>query len=445
MCNSIGKQISSVTNSPMWKKIVLGTTSGFITGYCGTKYGKMIALAVGGSLIIFLMALHRKGGVLDFDTLEEKAKEAVDRMEERLRQNNTNLSKMKRFLKRESFLMGGFCAGLHYSVRSVRKALVEKHFYNFFEMDVLNKLVSFPLKMVATAGVALVLYVLMVRQRQQRRMCWLRNKTVLITGASSGLGEALARQFYLQGCKVILAARSLNKLHKNCELLVQKESSAVKNRIRLHEPQCYAVDLANPNSIESFVEEVVERNPVIDVVVNNAGISVRSCALDTTMQVHRLLMEVNYFGHIAVTQAILNRDVKSKSVVCISSVQGRMAIPHRSAYAASKHAFQAYFDCLRAEVAHRGLQVLLVSPGYIRTQLSANALDGTGVAQNVVDRNTETGMMPDWVACRILKALVNNEQELILASWYVRFAILLRVVWPSLYFWIMQKRASRTE
>ncbi|OUC49197.1 oxidoreductase, short chain dehydrogenase/reductase family protein [Trichinella nativa] len=376
----------------------------------------MIALAVGGSLIIFLMALHRKGGVLDFDTLEEKAKEAVDRMEERLRQNNTNLSK-----------------------------LVEKHFYNFFEMDVLNKLVSFPLKMVATAGVALVLYVLMVRQRQQRRMCWLRNKTVLITGASSGLGEALARQFYLQGCKVILAARSLNKLHKNCELLVQKESSAVKNRIRLHEPQCYAVDLANPNSIESFVEEVVERNPVIDVVVNNAGISVRSCALDTTMQVHRLLMEVNYFGHIAVTQAILNRDVKSKSVVCISSVQGRMAIPHRSAYAASKHAFQAYFDCLRAEVAHRGLQVLLVSPGYIRTQLSANALDGTGVAQNVVDRNTETGMMPDWVACRILKALVNNEQELILASWYVRFAILLRVVWPSLYFWIMQKRASRTE
>ncbi|KRY31502.1 Dehydrogenase/reductase SDR family protein 7-like, partial [Trichinella spiralis] len=296
-------------------------------------------------------------------------------------------------------------------------ALVEKHFYNFFEMDILNKLVSFPLKMVATAGVALVLYVLMVRQRQQRRMCWLRNKTVLITGASSGLGEALARQFYLQGCKVILAARSLNKLHKNCEVLVQKESSAVKNRIRLHEPQCYAVDLANPNSIESFVEEVVERNPVIDVIVNNAGISVRSCALDTTMQVHRLLMEVNYFGHIAVTQAILNRDVKSKSVVCISSVQGRIAIPHRSAYAASKHAFQAYFDCLRAEVAHRGLQVLLVSPGYIRTQLSANALDGTGVAQNVVDRNTETGMMPDWVACRILKALVNNEQELILASW----------------------------
>ncbi|KRY31503.1 Dehydrogenase/reductase SDR family protein 7-like, partial [Trichinella spiralis] len=388
MCNSISKQISSVTNSPVWKKIVLGTASGFITGYCGTKYGKMIALAVGGSLIIFLMALQRKGGVLDFDALDEKAKEALDMMEERLRQNNANLSK-----------------------------LVEKHFYNFFEMDILNKLVSFPLKMVATAGVALVLYVLMVRQRQQRRMCWLRNKTVLITGASSGLGEALARQFYLQGCKVILAARSLNKLHKNCEVLVQKESSAVKNRIRLHEPQCYAVDLANPNSIESFVEEVVERNPVIDVIVNNAGISVRSCALDTTMQVHRLLMEVNYFGHIAVTQAILNRDVKSKSVVCISSVQGRIAIPHRSAYAASKHAFQAYFDCLRAEVAHRGLQVLLVSPGYIRTQLSANALDGTGVAQNVVDRNTETGMMPDWVACRILKALVNNEQELILASW----------------------------
>ncbi|KRX87805.1 Dehydrogenase/reductase SDR family protein 7-like [Trichinella pseudospiralis] len=438
MCNSISKQISSATNSPTLKKILLGTTSGFITGYCGTRFGKMIALAVGGSLIVFLVALRKKGDVLDLDAMDEKAKEAVGVMKEHLRQNNTNFSKMKSFVKRESFLVGGFCAA---------SFVVEKSSFesNFLEMDVLNKIISLPLKMVATAGVALVLYVLMVRQRQQRRMCWLRNKTVLITGASSGLGEALARQFYLQGCKLILAARSLSKLNKNCEMLVQQESLAVKNQIRLHEPQCYAVDLANPNSIESFVEEVVERNPVIDVIVNNAGISVRSCALDTTMQVHRLLMEVNYFGHIAVTQAILNRDVKSKSVVCISSVQGRIAIPHRSAYAASKHAFQGYFDCLRAEMAHLGLQVLLVSPGYIRTQLSANALDGTGVAHNVIDRNTETGMLPDWVACRILKALVNNEQELILASWYVRFAILLRVIWPSLYFWIMQRRASRTE
>ncbi|KRZ03313.1 FUN14 domain-containing protein 1B [Trichinella zimbabwensis] len=112
MCNSISKQIISATNSPTLKKIVLGTTSGFITGYCGTRFGKMIALAVGGSLIIFLIALRRKDGVLDLDALDEKAKEAVEMMEEHLRQNNTNLSKMKSFVKRESFLVGGFCAGL---------------------------------------------------------------------------------------------------------------------------------------------------------------------------------------------------------------------------------------------------------------------------------------------------------------------------------------------
>ncbi|CDW52875.1 adh short domain containing protein [Trichuris trichiura] len=301
-----------------------------------------------------------------------------------------------------------------------------------------------PFTLAVAGGVAYALYCYLSGLRQSRKYYWLRNKVVLVTGASSGLGESLARQFYIQGCKVILAARNLDKLRLIMGSIVDYGASKVSNTVQLHEPSCYQVDLSSTDSIERFINDVLQKYPKIDVLVNNAGVSVRATCMNTTMQVHRQLMEVNYFGHVFLTHSLLDHGVELKSIVCISSVQSLISIPDRSAYSASKHAFHAYFDCLRAELGDQGIQVLVVCPAYVRTQLSMNALDGHGKKHGRMDTATMKGMNPDKVAMLVVRALVNNEEELILAPARIRMAIPLRVIWPSLFFWLMRQRAART-
>uniref|UniRef100_A0A5S6R1Y1 thioredoxin-disulfide reductase (NADPH) n=1 Tax=Trichuris muris TaxID=70415 RepID=A0A5S6R1Y1_TRIMR len=303
--------------------------------------------------------------------------------------------------------------------------------------------VSFTLAV--AAGGAYTLYYCLSSLMHSRKYYWLRNKVVLITGASSGLGESLARQFYLQGCKVILTARNVDKLQQVKTSITASDALRVPNTVQLHQPECYYVDLSNGDTIEKLVDDILEKHQKVDILINNAGVSIRATALSTTMHVHRQLMEVNYFGHVHLTHSFLHRKVELKSIVCISSVQSLISIPDRSAYAASKHAFHAYFDCLRAELGDQGVQVLVVCPAYVRTRLSLNALDGQGRNHGQMDTATLHGMDPDRAAIQVLKAVVDNEEELILAPPRIRLAILLRVIWPSLFFWLMRRRAAEAK
>lgn len=147
-----------------------------------------------------------------------------------------------------------------------------------------------------------------------------------------------------------------------------------------HPPVIQPLDLSDLNSIAGKVQEVLEVHGAIDILVNNGGISVRGDALSTAIDVDIRIMLVNYFGTVALTKACLPSMMARKEgrIVSISSVQGKFAIPHRSAYSASKHALQAFSDSLRAEVAKDNIKVTLVSPGYINTALSLNALTGSG-------------------------------------------------------------------
>uniref|UniRef100_A0A1B6CN93 Ketoreductase domain-containing protein n=1 Tax=Clastoptera arizonana TaxID=38151 RepID=A0A1B6CN93_9HEMI len=268
----------------------------------------------------------------------------------------------------------------------------------------------------------------------------LKGKVVLITGASSGLGEALAHAFYKAGCRLILAARREAQLER-----VKKDLLSLHPTLLTHPPVIIPIDLSKIEEIPSHIEKIKAIFGHVDILINNAGISFRGDILSTKLDVDKNVMNVNYFGQIALTKALLSSmiDRRSGHIVAVSSVQGRISIPHRSAYAASKHALQAFCDCLRAEVAQYKINVTVVSPGYIRTNLSLNALTSSGQQYGVTDESTASGYSPDKVADDILSAVIRKKPELILSETTPRLAIYLRTFFPSLYFYIMKNRAKR--
>lgn len=176
---------------------------------------------------------------------------------------------------------------------------------------------------------------------------------------------------------VILAARRKEELER-----VKKDLLEIHSVTQTHPPVILSLDLSDFESHPEKITQVLDIFGHIDILINNGGISVRSAALETSLEVDMRIMNVNYFGSIALTKAVLPSMIKRKEgrIVCISSVQGKFAIPHRSAYAASKHALQAFCDTLRAEMEEHNVKVTCISPGYINTALSRNALTGSGSA-----------------------------------------------------------------
>ncbi|CAH0380753.1 unnamed protein product [Bemisia tabaci] len=278
--------------------------------------------------------------------------------------------------------------------------------------------------------------------RSKKKVSQLQGKVVLITGASSGLGEALALVFYLIGCRVILASRRQEELERvRSELMSYRKHSAVTT----YPPFVLTLDLSDLNVLPDHVTRAMKAFGHIDILINNGGISFRGDINNTNIDVDMKVMLVNYFGQVAVTKALLPHMINRRSghIVAISSVQGRIALPYRSAYAASKHALQAFCDTLRAEVAQHNIKVTVFSPGYIQTRLSLNAMTGTGETYGIMDETTANGYTPKQVANRILRAIVYEEKEVVMASYLPRIAIWLRTLLPSLYFNAMNRRALK--
>lgn len=278
----------------------------------------------------------------------------------------------------------------------------------------------------------------LVTQKQKKEA--LQGKVVLITGASSGLGESLAHKFYLAGCKVVLAARRKDELERvRCDLM------ETHSTVPTHPPVILPLDLSDINSLPEKVDKVLSIFGHIDILLNNGGVSVRADVVSTTVDVDIKVMLVNYFGSVAMTKAVLPSMLKRREghIVCVSSVQGKFAIPHRSAYSASKHAMQAFCDSLRAEVAEHNVKVTVVSPGYINTRLSINALTGNGQTYGINDVTTSNGASPDQMAGDIMKAVIHYEKDTIIAGFQPHLATWLRFLSPSLYFWVMERRALK--
>ncbi|XP_067859004.1 dehydrogenase/reductase SDR family member 7B isoform X1 [Heptranchias perlo] len=283
-----------------------------------------------------------------------------------------------------------------------------------------------------------VLYRLLQSMRER---AYIQDAVVVITGASSGLGKECARVFHAAGARLVLCGRDRQKL----EELVKELMGIVNSKRKTYKPHVVTFDLADLDTLDSNAEEILNCYGQVDVLINNAGISYRGNILDTAISVDKDVMNINYFGPVALTKAILPSMVQRNSghVVVISSVQGKIAIPFRSAYAASKHATQAFFDCLRAEVEQYGVQVTVVSPGYIRTNLSLNAVTENGSKYGVMDKNTAEGYEPHVVAEAVLTAICRRKKDVLLAGLLPTAAVYFRTLVPSLFFPIMAARAKK--
>ena len=264
-----------------------------------------------------------------------------------------------------------------------------------------------------------------------------------MTGASSGIGKQLALDLFKYGSKVILAARSTEILLSLRDEM--KEMMGNCGEDFMHEPKILTMDLEKLEIIPSKAEEALSLFGHVDILVNNAGMSVRGGCLETELAVFTRLMNVNFLGVVELTRCLVPGMLARPAgghVVVVSSVQGRLPVPHRAAYTASKHAVQAWADSLRAELSHTRVAVTVISPGYVDTNLSRNALTGSGARHGQLDAATSSGYSVQRVSGEILAGVVRGEAELVLAPLHVRLAILVRTLLPGLYRWIMARRAA---
>ncbi|KAJ8347206.1 hypothetical protein SKAU_G00286070 [Synaphobranchus kaupii] len=276
-----------------------------------------------------------------------------------------------------------------------------------------------------------------------RQRVYIQDAVVVITGASSGLGKECARVFHAAGARLILCGRDQARLQE----LVQELKEIADGKRKTYSPSTVTFDLSDTETVSSAAEEILKRHGHVDILINNAGISYRGMVLTTHVDVHKEVMGINYFGPIALTQAILPSMVQRRSghIAVISSIQGKIAIPFRSAYAASKHASQAFFDCLRAEVEQYGVLVSVISPGYIRTNLSLNAVTGDGSRYGVLDKNTAEGQDPQKVAEAVLRAVGCKKEDVLLAGLLPTLAVYIRTLCPHLFFKLMASRARKEQ
>ncbi|HEY6252159.1 MAG TPA: SDR family oxidoreductase [Candidatus Angelobacter sp.] len=246
---------------------------------------------------------------------------------------------------------------------------------------------------------------------------------VWVTGASSGIGEALAYAFHQAGAKLILSARRAEELSR----VQGRCGGEATTRI-------LPLDVTQSAELPDKARAALEMFGGIDVLVNNAGVTQRSLVKDTELDVYRKLMEVNFFGAIALTKAVLPAMMEARrgDIIVISSLVGKFGTPLRSGYAAAKHALHGFFDSLRAEVSRYGIKVMLVCPGYIRTDISLHALQGDGGLHAKMDSGQARGMPVEKCASQILKGLAQGKEEIYVGN-KDKYVVYLKRFFPRVF------------
>jgi len=258
-----------------------------------------------------------------------------------------------------------------------------------------------------------------------------KHQVIWITGASSGIGEALAYAFARAGAHLVLSARREEALQE-----VAARCQTGDNRV-----QVLAFDVTDMDLHPAMVAEVLKVHGRIDVLVLNAGVSQRSKVLDTKMEVYRALFELNFFSIVSLTQQVLPHMLAQGkgALVPIASVAGRISTPRRAGYGASKHALIGFFDALRAECHEAGLRVHTILPGYIKTNISLHALKEDGGAYGQMDPNQAKGLDVDYTAERIVQAIASGKPEFFIGGRLEAFGLFVKRFFPSLAFFLLRK------
>lgn len=257
----------------------------------------------------------------------------------------------------------------------------------------------------------------------------MKNKIVWITGASSGIGEALTYKMHKLGAKLIISSRKAEALYKvkaNCK----------GNPLDIH---VLPLDLEKTESLPEIAADALKIYGRIDMIIHSGGVSQRSLALETDIKVAQSIMDINFWGTVVLTQSVLPAMIASKSgtIVVISSLVGKFGTRLRSSYSASKHALHGYFDSLRTEI-DPSIQITMICPGFIRTNVTLNALTADGSRQNTMDEAQANGMPAEECAEKIIEAVAANKQEVYIGG-KEKYGVLLKRFFPGLFSKIIRK------
>lgn len=249
----------------------------------------------------------------------------------------------------------------------------------------------------------------------------MKDKVVIVTGATSGIGKALAYEFAGKGAKVVIGARNHDKLTEIAEDI----------RLKGGEVAFVQTDVSIEQDCKLLVLTAVERYGKIDVLINNAGISMRALFQNTSVEVLKKVMDVNFWGAIYCTRHALPHILKEKgSVVGISSIGGIKGLPARSGYSASKFAMQGFMDCLRIENLKKDLHVLMAYPGFTASNIRNSALSGNGSQQGESPRDEQKMMTAEEVAGHIYHALKKRKTKIVLTT-QGKLTVLFNKIFPN--------------
>lgn len=255
-------------------------------------------------------------------------------------------------------------------------------------------------------------------------------KIVWITGASSGIGEALAYALSKRGCKLILSSRKKDKLNR-----VQRQCAHPEN------VKVLPLDVSDFDSLPEKAVEAQSAFGNIDVLINNAGISQRSLIIDTDLEVYQRIMDVDFFGALALSKAILPHFVERQKghFVTISSLMGKFSSPQRSGYCAAKHALHGFFDALRMEHDGDNINVTMVCPGFVRTNVAKNAITADGSPKNSQSESIANGIPVTVAAQKIIRAVEGEKFEVYMGKKEV-FGVYVKRFFPKLLHRVVLKR-----
>ncbi|MCU0460823.1 MAG: SDR family NAD(P)-dependent oxidoreductase [Bacteroidales bacterium] len=258
-------------------------------------------------------------------------------------------------------------------------------------------------------------------------------KKVWITGASSGIGEALVYAFALRGAKVVISSNDIPGLERVKEACLGKSANVF----------CAPFDLSDTSGIEELAEQQIKILGGIDYLINIGGISQRARIDETPLWLDRKIFEINYFGTIALTKAILPHMIKQKSgyIAATSSISGRFGFPLRSAYSASKQALHGFFETLYLENKNNNIKTSVIIPGRVRTNISLHALNQEGKEHGKMDPGLAGGISAEKAAKKIIRGIARNKREILVGGGELTM-LYIRRIWPWLFFRIGDKIKS---
>jgi len=260
-----------------------------------------------------------------------------------------------------------------------------------------------------------------------------KDKVVIVTGASSGIGEATAREFALNGSKVILAARSESRLDQ----IVREINSSGGEAFYVK------TDVSIEEDCKQLIEKTIEKYSKIDILVNNAGLSMRAAFIDVDVMVLHRLMNVNFWGTVYCTKYALPYLIENKgSLIGVSSVAGFHGLPGRTGYSASKFAIHGFLETIRIENLKKGLHVMIIAPGFTATEIRKHALTASGAEQGESPRDEHKLKPPQYVAKWVLKGIRKKKRNKLL-TWDGRFTALFQRIVPDLVDWAYYYEMSK--